>query len=154
MRKVLIIGFVVLVAGAITYVLIQNPEIFRKIYLWLIGFFGLITWPLRKLWDWMNTNDDLKEISQNNKQLKLELEQIKKDLALAKMKLEEERRRNKVRITQLQSRISLEDQAGTALQKELAALKAQTPGEFRDSLPPAESRKLQDDMWKEVDFGL
>lgn len=134
--------------------LIRNPEVFSKIYLWIIGLFGIIAWPFRKLWDWMNTSDDLKEVEQSNQQLKRELEQIKKDLALAKRKLEEERQKNRLRIEQLETKISREDQVGKSIQQELAVLKKQTPEEFRDSLPADEQKKIQEDIWKEVDFGL
>jgi hypothetical protein len=154
MRKVLVILFFVVLLGGIAYVLIRNPELFNKIYLWIIGLFGIITWPFRRLWDWMNTNDDLKEVEQSNQQLKRELEQIKKDLALAKRKLEEERRKNKRQMEMLANKIKLEDQAGASIQQEIAALKKQTLGEFKDSLPPEERKKIQEDIWKEVDFGL
>lgn len=154
MKKVLIILFFVVLLGGIAYVLIRNPELFNKIYLWIIGLFGIVTWPFRKLWDWLNTSDELNEVEQSNQQLKRELEQIKRDLALAKRKLEEERRKNKLRMEQLENKIKLEDQVGSALQQELAALKKQSLGEFKDSLTPDERKKFQEDIWKEVDFGL
>jgi biopolymer transport protein ExbB/TolQ len=154
MRKVLIILFFVAVIGLIAFFLIQNPEVFKKIYLWLIGLFGIITWPFRKLWSWMNGKDELNEIEQNNKILKQELEQIKKDLALAQKKLEEERSRNKIRMEELVKKINQEDQTGKAIAQELQDLKNMTDVEFKDSLKPEERRKIQEDIWKEVDFGL
>jgi hypothetical protein len=154
MRKILIMVFFGLLAGLIIYLLVTNPGAFNKIYLWVIGLFGIITWPFRKLWDWMNSNDDLDKIEQNNKQLKLELEQIKRDLALAQSKLEAERQKNKLKIAELEKKIQLEDQIGHALQKELAELKNQTVDEFKDSLKLEDRKKIQDDMFKDVDFGL
>jgi hypothetical protein len=154
MKKVLIILFFVVLLGGIAYVLIRNPELFNRIYLWIIGLFGIITWPFRKLWDWMNTGDELKEVEKSNEALKQDLVRIKRELALAKRKLDEERSKNKLRIEQLESKIRREDQIGHSIQQELAVLKKQTPEQFRDSLSPDERRKIEEDIWKEVDFGL
>ena len=82
MRKVLIILFFVAVIGLIAFFFFQNPEVFRKIYLWLIGLFGILTWPFRKLWNWMNGGDELNKIAEDNKRLKKELEEINIALAL------------------------------------------------------------------------
>jgi hypothetical protein len=154
MKKVLIILFFVVLLGGIAYVLIRNPELFNRIYLWIIGLFGIITWPFRKLWNWMNTSDELKEVEKSNEALKQDLVRIKRELALAKRKLDEERSKNKLRIEQLESKIRREDQIGHSIQQELAVLKKQTPEQFRDSLSPNERKKIEEDIWKEVDFGL
>jgi biopolymer transport protein ExbB/TolQ len=154
MRKVLIIVFFAAVIGLIAFLLISNPGVFQKIYLWLIGLFGIVTWPFRKLWDWLNANDELKEIGQSNENLKIELAQIKKELALAQSRLEEERRKNKRRIAALQKAISQEDQTGKAIKSELEVLKAQTTAEFKATLAPEEKQKIEEDIWKGVDFGL
>jgi hypothetical protein len=154
MRKVLIILFFVAVIGLIAFFFFQNPEVFRKIYLWLIGLFGILTWPFRKLWNWMNGEDELDKIAEDNKRLKQELEEINIALARAKKTLEEERSKNKIRMEELAAKISREDQTGKVIAKELQDLKGQTDIEFKESLKPEERKKIQEDMWKEVDFGL
>jgi hypothetical protein len=154
MRKVFIILFFVAVIGLVAYYLIQNPEVFEKIYLWVIGLFGIIAWPFRKLWNWMNGNDELKKIEENNKDLKQDLEKIKKELALAQKKLNEERSRNKIRMEELAHKINREDQKGKSIAKELQDLKDQKDNAFKESLKPEERKKIQEDIWNEVDFGL
>ena len=154
MRKVLIILFFVAVIGLIAFFFFQNPEVFRKIYLWLIGLFGILTWPFRKLWNWMNGGDELNKIAEDNKRLKKELEEINIALARAKKTLEEERRKNKIRMEDLAAKISREDQTGKAIAIELQDLKGKTVDEFKESLPPEERKILQKDMFKDVDFGL
>jgi peptidoglycan hydrolase CwlO-like protein len=154
MKKMLIIFVLVALAGGIGYVLITHPGVFSKIYLWVIGLFGIITWPFRKLWDWVNSNDELKEIEQSNTQLKQELQQIKKDLALAQSKLQQEREKNRIRIEKLEENIRQEGLVGNSIKQELAVLKGQSISEFKGALTPEEGRKVHDEMWKEVDFGL
>jgi biopolymer transport protein ExbB/TolQ len=154
MRKLLVMLFFGAVLGLIVFLLIRNPEVFKQIYMWLIGLFGIITWPFRKLWDWLNSNDELNEIEQSNQQLKTELAQIKKALAQAQRKLEEERQQNKLRMEELQKSIRQEDQNAQSIQRQIVELRAQSLEDFKDKLPPAERQKMQEEIWKEVDFGL
>jgi hypothetical protein len=153
MRKVLIIVFFGVVLGLIAFWFIRNPEAFQKVYVWLIGLFGIITWPFRKLWDWLNSNDELKEIEQSNQQLKAELVQIKKDLALAQRKLDQARKQNKVKIEALQHSIRQEDQKAQTAQQKLAESRAQSLEDFEQKLTPEELQKKKQ-ILNEIDFGL
>jgi hypothetical protein len=127
MRKVLILAIALAFLGFILYLFVSNPGLFKQIYLWLIGLFSVIAWPIKRVWDWLTSSKEIKEIELSNAHLKQDLAQIKKELAAAQQKLEEERQKNKIRIEELETRIKLEDQVGSSLKKELESLKAQSP---------------------------
>jgi hypothetical protein len=102
----------------------------------------------------MNGGDELDKIAEDNKRLKKELEEINIVLARAKETLEEERSKNKIRMEDLAAKISREDQTGQAIAIALKDIKGKTDDEFKESLPPEERKKIQEDMFKDVDFGL
>lgn len=151
------IGILILAAGLVGLVVwffLTNPGAWSKVYLWLIGLFGILTWPLRKLWNWLSGGEELKEIEQNNQYLRQQLQQIKAELARARARLQAERQLNARLIQDLQGRIARQDQQGKEIERQLAALKNQPLEAFRESLPAEEKKSFERDIWKEVDFGL
>lgn len=151
------IGMLFLAAGMLALVVwffLTNPGAWSKVYLWLIGLFGILTWPLRKLWNWLNGGQELKEIEQNNQYLRQQLEQIKAELARARSKLQAERQMNARLIKDLQGRIARQDQQGREIERQLTVLKNQPLEAFKESLPAEEKKSFERDIWKEVDFGL
>ena len=154
MKKIGILLIAVALLGLGIWFFLQNPGAWNRVYLWIIGLFGILTWPFRKLWNWLNAGDELKEIEQNNQYLRQQLEQIKAELARARSKLQAERQLNARLIKDLQGRIARQDQQGQAIEQQLAVLKNQSLEEFKESLPPEEKKSFERDIWKEVDFGL
>ena len=154
MRKIVILFIGVVLVGLVVWFFFQNPGAWNKVYLWLIGLFGILTWPFRKLWSWLNAGDELKEIEQNNEYLRQQLQQIKAELARARSKLQAERQLNARLIQDLQAKIAHQDEQGKAIEQQLAILKNQSLEEFKKSLSPEEKKSFERDIWKEVDFGL
>ncbi len=154
MRKVLTLAVALAFLGFIIFLFVNNPGLFKQIYLWLIGLFGIIAWPFKRVWDWLTSRKEIEEIEQSNAQLKQELVQIKKELAAAQQRLDEERQKNRIRINELEAKIRQEDQTASAIKKELENLKAQSPEKFKELLRPDEREKVLDDAFKDVDFGL
>ena len=154
MKKIGILLIAAALLGLVVWFFFQNPGAWNRVYLWIIGLFGILTWPFRKLWNWLNAGDELKEIEQNNEYLRQQLAQIKAELARARSKLEAERQLNARRIQELQGRIAQQDQQDKAIEQQLSVLKNQPLEAVKESLPPEEKKSFERDIWKEVDFGL
>src|SRR5690554_2465880 len=92
MRRFVLVALIIAIVGMVAYLAIFQPQTLKNLWLWIVGFAGLIWSGFRGLFDFLTPNNrSLKEIEADNRGLKNRLEELKTELQEAKHRLANER---------------------------------------------------------------
>src|SRR5690554_2427144 len=95
MRRFVLIALIIAIVGMVVYWAIFQPLTSKNLWLWIVGFAGLIWSAFRGLFDFLAPNSrSLNEIEADNKVLKNRLEEINTELQEARQLLANERADN------------------------------------------------------------
>lgn len=153
MRRYMLIISIVLLASLIL-VAIFRPQLLEQAWIWLVGFAGFIYSGIRGLAGFFQPDQKLQDIEASNEEIRRNYLRIQQELETARQQLQQERAAQQREIDRLENRLNQQKVSYQELQNRLHHLQKVGYQEYLESLSPEEKRKIEDDIWGEVDFGL
>jgi len=151
-KKMLIVSSVILLI--VVAVALFKPDLLNQVWLWLVGFAGFIFKGIQGIAGLFQSDQKLRKIEASNESIKQNYARIQEELETARDRLKQERAMHQAQIEQLQDRLSQQQNDYRALQRKLQHVQTVSYQEYAASLSPEERRRIESDIWSEIDLGL
>ncbi|HLW18753.1 MAG TPA: hypothetical protein VKX33_00435 [Cyclobacteriaceae bacterium] len=153
MRRFVLVALIIAIVGMVVYLAIFQPQTLKNLWLWIVGFAGLIWSGFRGLFDFLTPNNrSLKEIEADNRGLKNRLEELKTELQEAKHRLANERAENRRQIEHLNASIARQKAMYDMSKLELEKLRSMGYNVYIGQLSAEERKQIEENEWSKVDF--
>ena len=150
--KNLIITIIIILVVFLAVLFIIHPEWLEKVWMWLVGFAGIIGASFKKIANFFKKGRSIKEIDEDNERIKNEFLKIKNEINDTNERLKRERDIHSREIVILEKQLSDKKLELEKNKQLIDKIKKMTPIEYIDSLSEEEKKKFKEETTNDIRF--